>query len=141
MNEDVAVADAERLALRHLAELVNSKLLTHEQEHEKASHPDEDTRQISDQTCHTCAGITQLWNALKAVQASPRAEADKDELAELRRRVRASASDLTRADETIRGQEAEIDFWVEESDRFRSRIVRMLRDRALGHATPSERRE
>ena len=51
-----------------LAVLVRRWLLTLEQEHEQASHSDPDEL-ISDKTCRVCAGIEDLWAALKAAEA------------------------------------------------------------------------
>jgi hypothetical protein len=57
-------------ALAALEVLVRRWLLTLEQEHEHASHQDPDEL-ISDKTCRVCAGIEDLWAALKAAAAQP----------------------------------------------------------------------
>lgn len=46
---------------------MSSWLLTLEQEHETASHTDPD-QTISSETCHLCAGIDEIWAALKAAK-------------------------------------------------------------------------
>jgi len=51
-----------------LAKAVRGWLLTLEQEHEAARNQDPNEL-ISDRTCHVCAGIDELWTALKAAEA------------------------------------------------------------------------
>lgn len=51
-----------------LAWSVRRWLLTLEQEHEQAGHQDPDEL-ISDKTCRVCAGIEDLWAALKQTEA------------------------------------------------------------------------
>jgi hypothetical protein len=51
-----------------LVKAVRGRLLTLEQEHEAASHQDPNEL-ISSRTCHVCAGIDEVWTALKAAEA------------------------------------------------------------------------
>lgn len=64
-EQRIAELEAQVARLRAFCDLAARWLLTLEQEHETASHQDEDTRQISSQTCHVCAGIDALWQAIK----------------------------------------------------------------------------
>ncbi|HAF08745.1 MAG TPA: hypothetical protein DCK98_01510 [Chloroflexi bacterium] len=61
-----AAVDAVR-GLR-LAKAVRDWLFALELEHEKASHPDPG-EMISEDTCHVCAGINEMWDALKDQEA------------------------------------------------------------------------